>query len=152
MLCFPIAANRGNSLSFKKVNYKISYTILDTQHLINELFDYLSLCYTVKIDKPMEETIKYNKKKFLYYENIFIIRKQDMYVKLYTDIKQQPYLFYRKKDNDYYIHIEYTRYVHDDDKIAELELFFNELCNKITLFAGEHNWKLIETVLERWKQ
>ena len=59
MLCFPIAANRGNSLSFKKVNY----TILDTQHLINELFDYLSLCYTVKIDKPMEETIKYNKKK-----------------------------------------------------------------------------------------
>ena len=62
MLCFPIAANRGNSLSFKKVNYKISYTILDTQHLINELFDYLSLCYTVKIDKPMEETIKYNKK------------------------------------------------------------------------------------------
>lgn len=63
MLCFPIAANRGNSLSFKKVNYKISYTILDTQHLINELFDYLSLCYTVKIDKPMEETIKYNKKK-----------------------------------------------------------------------------------------
>lgn len=75
-----------------------------------------------------------------------------MYVKLYTDIKQQPYLFYRKKDNDYYIHIEYTRYVHDDDKIAELELFFNELCNKITLFAGEYNWKLIETVLERWKQ
>ncbi len=137
-----IYANRGNSLTYNSLSFIVSDEALVPQSLIDDLKNFLSSYYSIAVDKSEERVIKYNWKKFLYFENTFIVRKLDIYVKLRMNIQQQqPYLLHRKKNNDYHIYFSFTRYVHEDEKEEDVVSFVEDLDNKIELFAKKHNLK-----------
>ncbi|MBD5432853.1 MAG: hypothetical protein HDR35_00910 [Treponema sp.] len=88
-------------------------------------------------------TKKYDWKKFNRYENLFTIYEQDMYLRIYANIEQrQPYLFYREKNNDYYIYLVFKSYGWFDDRIDEYIIFGEDVDKKVRKYAEEHNWKI----------
>ncbi|MDO5774412.1 MAG: hypothetical protein Q4P16_08895 [Spirochaetales bacterium] len=135
-------ANRGNSLTYKSLEYTITEENFDPNLFINDLNDYLKSYYSVKIDRLEKYYIKYDLKKFLHYEDILIVRNREMYVKLSIDIiQQQPYLFYRKKKNDFRIYFSFTRYIHENEKEDDISNFINELDEIIGNFTKKYNFQ-----------
>ncbi len=137
-----IFADRGDSYSYT-ISYKIASDSLDMRSVVDDLYDFLSTFYTVEKEYSVFSTAKYDWKKFKRYENEFRIRKQDMYLMIYANIEQrQPYLFYKEKNDDYYIWLVFVSYGCFDDRIHEYIIFREELDEKVREYAKEHNWKI----------
>lgn len=135
-----VYANPANSITYKSLDFKISNENVNPELLIDEFVNFVSSDYVVQAKKE-KRIIKYDWKKYLYFENNIKIQKQDMSVKISMDIQQQqPYLFYRKKNNDYFIYFHFTRYCHEGEKEDDVIFFLNELDKKIDDFIKEHNW------------
>jgi hypothetical protein len=84
--------------------------------------------------------IKYNWKKFLYYENKLLINEEKAYVKLHMNMQQQqPNLFYRKKNNDWDIDFIFTCVYHDDDIEEDIIFFHDELDRIIDAFIKKYD-------------
>ncbi len=137
-----IYANRGNSLTYNSLDYIVSDEAFAPQSLIDDLENFLSSYYSVEVEESEKSVIKYDWKKFLYFENTFIVRKSDMYVRLRMSIRQrQPHLLYRERNNNYHIYFSFTRYVHENENEEAIFSFTEDLDNKVELFAKEHNLK-----------
>ncbi len=137
-----IFADRGNSISYT-ISYNIASDSLDMRSVVDNLYDFLSTLYTVKKEHSVFSTAKYDWKKFNRYENMFIIYKQDMYLRIYANIEQrQPYLFYKEKNDDYYIDLVFKRYGWFDGRIHEYIIFQKDLDEKVRKYAEEHNWEI----------
>ena len=138
-LCY---ADRGNLLTYNSLDYIVSDEAFALQSLIDDLKNFLSSYYSVAVEKSEERIIKYDWKKFLYFENTFIVRKLDIYIKLRMNIQQQqPYLLPREKNNDYHIYFSFTRFVHENENTEDVISFTEDLDNKIELFTKKHNLK-----------
>lgn len=95
---FLIYANGGDSVIYRKLEFTVPVGKVDPQTLPDDLIKYLSSYYSIEIMSKENRIIKYNWKKFLYYENKLLINKEKAYVKLHMNMQQQqPNLFYRKK-------------------------------------------------------
>lgn len=95
---FLIYANGGDSVIYRKLEFTVPVGKVDPQTLPDDLIKYLSSYYSIEIMSKENRIIKYNWKKFLYYENKLLINKEKTYVKLHMNMQQQqPNLFYRKK-------------------------------------------------------
>lgn len=137
-----IFADRGNSVSYT-ISYNIASNSLDMRSAVDDFYDFLNSFYTMKKNYSRIVTEKYDWKKFNRYENLFTIYEQDMYLRIYANIEQrQPYLFYRKKNNDYYIYLVFKSYGWFDDRIDEYIIFGEGVDKKVRKYAEEHNWKI----------
>lgn len=137
-----IFADRGDSYSYT-ISYKIASDSLDMRSVVDDLYDFLSTFYTVKKEYSVSLTEKYDWKKFNRYKNDFGIRKQDMYMMIKANIEQrQPYLFYKEKNDDYYVYLVFIRYGYFDDRIDEYIIFGEDVDKKVRKYAEEHNWKI----------
>lgn len=137
-----IFADRGNSVSYT-ISYNIASNSLDMRSVVDDLYDFLSTFYTVKKEYSVFLTEKYDWKKFNRYENLFTIYEQDMYLRIYANIEQrQPYLFYKEKNDDYYVYLVFKSYGWFDDRIDEYIIFGEDVDKKVRKYAEEHNWKI----------
>lgn len=137
-----IFADRGNSVSYT-ISYNIASNSLDMRCAVDDFYDFLNSFYTMKKNYSRIVTEKYDWKKFNRYENLFTIYEQDMYLRIYANIEQrQPYLFYREKNNDYYIYLVFKSYGWFDDRIDEYIIFGENVDKKVRKYAEEHNWKI----------
>lgn len=137
-----IFADRGNSVSYT-ISYNITNNSLDMRSAVDDFYDFLNSFYTMKKNYSRIVTEKYDWKKFNRYENLFTIYEQDMYLRIYANIEQrQPYLFYREKNNDYYIYLVFKSYGWFDDRIDEYIIFGEDVDKKVRKYAEEHNWKI----------
>lgn len=137
-----IFADRGNSVSYT-ISYNIASNSLDMRSAVDDFYDFLNSFYTMKKNYSRIVTEKYDWKKFNRYENLFTIYEQDMYLRIYANIEQrQPYLFYREKNNDYYIYLVFKSYGWFDDRIDEYIIFGEDVDKKVRKYAEEHNWKI----------
>lgn len=137
-----IFADRGNSVSYT-ISYNIASNSLDMRSAVDDFYDFLNSFYTMKKNYSRIVTKKYDWKKFNRYENLFTIYEQDMYLRIYANIEQrQPYLFYREKNNDYYIYLVFKSYGWFDDRIDEYIIFGEDVDKKVRKYAEEHNWKI----------
>ena len=133
-------ANRGNSLTYESLEYTVTDESFEPKLFVEDLNFYLTLYYSVRIDKSEKYFIKYDWKKFLRYETTLIVKKSEMYAKLYINItQQQPYLFYRKKKNNFRIYCDIIHYVDGYDADNEILLFLSELNNKIEHFVKKYD-------------
>ena len=104
-----IFADRGNSVSYT-ISYNITNNSLDMRSVVDDFYDLLNSFYTMKKNYSRIVTEKYDWKKFNRYENLFTIYEQDMYLRIYAKIEQrQPYLFYKEKNDDYYVYLVFKR-------------------------------------------
>ena len=95
---FLMYANGGDSVIYRKLEFTVPVGKVDPQTLPDDLIKYLSSYYSIEIMSKENRIIKYNWKKFLYYENKLLINEEKAYVKLHMNMQQQqPNLFYRKK-------------------------------------------------------
>lgn len=137
-----IFADRGNSVSYT-ISYNIASNSLDMRSAVDDFYDFLNSFYTMKKNYSRIVTGKYDWKKFNRYENLFTIYEQDMYLRIYANIEQrQPYLFYREKNNDYYIYLVFKSYGWFDDRIDEYIIFGEDVDKKVRKYAEEHNWEI----------
>lgn len=137
-----IFADRGNSVSYT-ISYNIASNSLDMQSAVDDFYDFLNSFYTMKKNYSRIVTEKYAWKKFNRYENLFTIYEQDMYLRIYANIEQrQPYLFYREKNNDYYVYLVFKSYGWFDDRIDEYIIFGEDVDKKVRKYAEEHNWEI----------
>lgn len=137
-----IFADRGNSVSYT-ISYNITNNSLDMRSVVDDFYDFLNSFYTMEKNYSRIMTEKYDWKKFNRYENLFTIYEQDMYLRIYANIEQrQPYLFYREKNNDYYIYLVFKSYGWFDDRIDEYIIFGEDVDKKVRKYAEEHNWKI----------
>lgn len=137
-----IYANRGNSLTYNSLSFIVSDETFAPQSFMDDLKSFLSSYYSVRVDYSNEGVKKYDWKKFLYFDNDFIVRKSDVYVRVHVYIYQrQPHLLYREKNNDYHIYLDFTRYIHEDENEEDIASFVEDLDNKIELFTKKHNLK-----------
>ena len=137
-----IFADRGNSVSYT-ISYNIASNSLDMQSAVDDFYDFLNSFYTMEKNYSRIVTKKYDWKKFNRYENLFTIYEQDMYLRIYANIEQrQPYLFYREKNNDYYIYLVFKSYGWFDDRIDEYIIFGEDVDKKVRKYAEEHNWEI----------
>ena len=137
-----IFADRGNSVSYT-ISYNIASNSLDMRSVVDDLYDFLSTFYTVKKEYSVFLTENYDWKKFNRYENLFTIYEQDMYLRIYANIEQrQPYLFYKEKNDDYYVYLVFKSYGWFDDRIDEYIIFGEDVDKKVRKYAEEHNWEI----------
>ena len=137
-----IFADRGNSVSYT-ISYNIASNSLDMRSVVDDFYDFLNSFYTMEKNYSRIMTEKYDWKKFNRYENLFTIYEQDMYLRIYANIEQrQPHLFYREKNNDYYIYLVFKSYGWFDDRIDEYIIFGEDVDKKVRKYAEEHNWKI----------
>lgn len=137
-----IFADRGNSVSYT-ISYNIASNSLDMRSVVDDFYDFLNSFYTMEKNYSRIMTEKYDWKKFNRYENLFTIYEQDMYLRIYANIEQrQPYLFYREKNNDYYIYLVFKSYGWFDDRIDEYIIFGEDVDKKVRKYAEEHNWEI----------
>ena len=137
-----IFADRGNSVSYT-ISYNIASNSLDMRSVVDDFYDFLNSFYIMEKNYSRIVTKKYDWKKFNRYENLFTIYEQDMYLRIYANIEQrQPYLFYREKNNDYYIYLVFKSYGWFDDRIDEYIIFGEDVDKKVRKYAEEHNWEI----------
>lgn len=137
-----IFADRGNSVSYT-ISYNIASNSLDMQSAVDDFYDFLNSFYTMEKNYSRIMTEKYDWKKFNRYENLFTIYEQDMYLRIYANIEQrQPYLFYKEKNDDYYVYLVFKSYGWFDDRIDEYIIFGEDVDKKVRKYAEEHNWKI----------
>lgn len=79
---FLMYANGGDSVIYRKLEFTVPVGNVDPQTLPDDLIKYLSSYYSIEIMSKENRIIKYNWKKFLYYENKLLINKEKAYVKL----------------------------------------------------------------------
>ena len=137
-----IFADRGNSVSYT-ISYNIASNSLDMRSAVDYFYDFLNSFYTMEKNYSRIVTKKYDWKKFNRYENLFTIYEQDMYLRIYANIEQrQPYLFYKEKNDDYYVYLVFKSYGWFDDRIDEYMIFGEDVDKKGRKYAEEHNWKI----------
>ena len=137
---FLMYANGGDSVIYRKLEFTVPVGKVDPQTLPDDLIKYLSSYYSIEIMSKENRIIKYNCKKFLYYENKLLINKEKAYVKLHMNMQQQqPNLFYRKKNNDWDIDFIFTCVYHDDDIEEDIIFFHDELDRIIDAFIKKYD-------------
>ena len=137
-----IFADRGNSVSYT-ISYNIASNSLDMRSVVDDFYDFLNSFYIMEKNYSRIVTKKYDWKKFNRYENLFTIYEQNMYLWIYANIEQrQPYLFFREKNDDYYIYLVFKSYGWFDDRIDEYIIFGEDVDKKVRKYAEEHNWEI----------
>lgn len=137
-----IFADRGNSVSYT-ISYNIANNSLDMRSVVDDFYDFLNSFYAMEKNYSRIVTKRYDWKKINRYENLFTIYEQDMYLRIYANIEQrQPYLFYREKNDDYYIYLVFKSYGWFDDRIDEYSIFGEDVDEKVRKYAEEHNWEI----------
>lgn len=73
-------ANRGNSLTYKFLDYVNSDENFTPKSFIEDFQNFLNSYYSVTMEKSENSIIKYDFKKFSRLENTISIKKHDIYI------------------------------------------------------------------------